>query len=267
MDLISVLKQVSVLNRDNGAVFTNRERLDAIALLLRGSGWDRVEADGLFHLYAQKPVAALGKHVLVVSSHVDCQRGISRCFTRVIDDDTLLGTFDNAITNAAIVYLMLAGRLPEDVLVAFTGDEEEDSRGAKDVSRFIRKNDLRVLNLFVLDVTGEGWGSKADFTVENDFWEESFGKKIIDLVKQTGCTWYYVPAEPDEIPGFIPKDRIIPMEADEDESWEYDEADLPCFSFCLPVKGEMHCDAGTLARTASFQRYTKVLERMLNIPR
>ena len=64
------------------------------------------------------------------------------------------------------------------------------------------------------------------------------------------------------------EDVVFEMEyeADEDESWEYDEADLPCFSFCLPTRGEMHSDEGILARVASFRRYTEVLERLLNIP-
>lgn len=68
----------------------------------------------------------------------------------------MLGTFDNSITNASIVYLMLSRALPRNVIVAFTGDEEETSRGALDVSRFIEDHNLDVLNIFVLDVTEEG---------------------------------------------------------------------------------------------------------------
>ena len=265
-DILTILQNVSVLNRDNGSAFTNTERLDAIAHLLQGSGYQRINVCGLFHIYARMPVAELGKSVVIVSSHVDCEYHITKCFSRLIDADTMLGTFDNSITNAAILNLMLKGNLPDHVLVAFTGDEEENGQGAKDVISFIRNNRLRVQNTFVLDVTEEGWNTGSDFTVENDFWDENYGKKVIDLVEQIGYPWNYVPGKPDDIPDYIPKERVVRVEAYEDESWEYDEAGIPCFSFCLPTKGEMHCDEGILARVASFGRYTEVLERLLNIP-
>ena len=262
-ELIDVLERVCVLNRDDGSVFTVTDRLDAIASLLRGSAYKRVDAAGLFHMYARRPAETLRSPVVLVSSHVDCERGITKCFSRRIDENTLLGTYDNAITNAAIVYLMRSGLLPDDVLIAFTGDEEENSRGAEDVVRFLRRRRLEVRNIVVLDVTSEGWETGADFTVENDFWEEDHGERLIALIRRTGCQWNYVPGDPDDIPDFIPKDRIIPIEAYSDESWDYDEADLPCFSFCLPTKGEMHADAGILARAGSFRRYTEVLGRLL----
>ena len=261
--ILSVLKRVSVLNRDNGLSFTNTNRLDVIAGMLSGSKYHRMEADGLFHMYGLKPVNEIKGPVLIVSSHVDCERHITRCFCEQSDPDILLGTFDNSITNAAILYLMLSGSLPDHVLIAFTGDEEETGKGCKDVIRFIKKNKLDVQNIFVLDVTEEGWNNNADFTIENDFWDEEFEKRIVELVKKTGYRWNYVPGELDEIPDFIPKEFIIKTEAYEDESWEYDEEELPCFSFCLPTKGEMHCDEGILARVTSFQRYTEVLGRML----
>lgn len=264
-DLFSVLEQISVLNRDNGSVFTNTERLNAIASLLRGSDYKRINADGLFHLYAHGRGVERNRPVVIVSSHVDCERHISRCFTGFLNPDTLLGTYDNAITNAAVVYLMLSGRLPDHVLVAFTGDEEVNGRGSKDVIRFIGKNNLNVRNIFVLDVTEEGWRTNADFTVENDFWDEDFGRKVIEAANQSGYSWNYIPGEPDNVPDFIPEERILRCEAYDDESWDYDEADLPCFSLCLPTTGEMHSNKGILARVISFRRYVDVLERMLNI--
>lgn len=261
--LMTILQKISVLNRDNGRVFTDTARLDAIAALLQNSNYKRVNSHGLFHMYSQVPVDQITGPVLIVSSHVDCEYHITKCFSKLIDEDTLLGTFDNSITNAAIVSLMLSGNLPHNVLVAFTGDEEENSRGAIGVSRFIKKHKLNVLNIFVLDVTGEGWKTEADFTVENDFWDGECGKRIVQLARNSGYKWNYVPADPGNIPDYVPTDVIIHIEAYADESWEYDEEDLPCFSFCLPTKGEMHCNSGILARTESFVRYTETLGKML----
>ena len=262
-ELLKVLERLSVLNRDNGFNFTNTDRLDAIASLLRHSAYKKVEADGLFHLYSKKPIADISGPVIIVSSHVDCERNITKCFWSREDEYTLLGTFDNAITNASITYNMLSGSLPETVLVAFTGDEEEGGRGSRDLVRFINENHLEVLNVFVLDVTAEGWQTGADFTIENDFWDEEVGAVIVDLARKSQYKWNFVPGEPDDIPEYVPKEVIIPVEAYEDESWEYDEGDIPCFSFCLPTEGEMHADEGIYARIHSFERYTAVLHTML----
>ena len=67
----------------------------------------------------------------------------------------------------------------------------------------------------------EGWKKGADFTVENDFWDEEIGKQIVNLVQHSGYKWNFVPAEPDDIPEYVPKEIIINIEAYEDESWEY----------------------------------------------
>lgn len=264
-ELLTVLKKLTVLNRDDGRTFTDTGRLDAIASLLRGSAYRRIEAKGLFHLYSRKPPEELRGPVLVVSSHADCERHITKCFAEERGDGTLAGTFDNAITNAAAVFLMRSGRLPDRVLVAFTGDEEENGRGAKDLSRFIQGHSLDVRNVFVLDVTGEGWKTGADFTVENDFWYDDFGKRVVGLAVKTGYPWNYVPGDCDDIPAYIPKERIVRVEAFADESWEYSAAGLPCFSLCLPTKGKMHHNDGILVRTASFLRYTRVLEKLLDL--
>ena len=262
-NLIQILERVSVLNRDDGNNFTNTDRLDAIASLLSNSAYKRVKAEGLFHLYSAKPIDEINEPVIIVSSHVDCERNITKCFTSFINRNTLLGTYDNAITNAAIIYSMLSGELPENVLIAFTGDEERNSRGAKDVIKFIKRKRLEVLNIFVLDVTEEGWRNGADFTIENDFWDELFGERVIELALQSQYKWNYVPGELDDIPDYVPKEAVVYKEADEDESWQYDEADTPCFSFCLPTRGEMHSDEGILARLTSFESYTDMLQIML----
>ncbi len=263
MSLFTVLEELSVLNRDNGISFTDTTRLDAIASLLRDSDYLKIEAKGLFHLYSKKPIDQIKGPIVIVSSHVDCEYHITECFTRFEDADTMRGTYDNAITNASITYLMREGNLPENVLIAFTGDEEENSGGVRDISKYIRKNHLDVKHIIVLDVTGEGWNQNADFTVENNFWDDNVGEKIIRLVQETGYEWLFVPSEKGVFPDYVPKERIIDIEAYEDESWEYDEYDLSCCSFCIPTYGEMHCNEGVLARTISFRRYTEVLEKLL----
>ena len=51
----------------------------------------------------------------------DEEASITRCFSRSEGPGLLRGTFDNAITNAAVRFLMLSDTLPDNVLIAFTG--------------------------------------------------------------------------------------------------------------------------------------------------
>lgn len=49
IDLFSVLKSLSVINRDNGKKFTCTDRLDTISSILWNSKYRRINSDGLFN--------------------------------------------------------------------------------------------------------------------------------------------------------------------------------------------------------------------------
>ena len=101
--LLDILADVSVLNRDNGREFTDTTRLDVIRELLAGSDYMRINDEGLFHLYSKRELSSLCQgEIIVVSTHVDCERHISRCFSERICEDYLKGTYDNSITNNSI---------------------------------------------------------------------------------------------------------------------------------------------------------------------
>lgn len=263
MTLTETLAELSVLNRDNGCAFTDTSRLDAVSRCLEGTKYTRINESGLFHLYS--PQKSLNEPAVIISSHIDCEENITECFSKLLTDGLMLGTFDNMITNAAVLYLMLKGKLNDNVLVAFTGDEEEDSRGAHDVIAFSEENGINIRHVIVLDVTDVGWENEADFTIENDFWNAGLGKKVIASAENSGYKWYFVPSDPDDIPEFVNSRYVIPFEADEDESWMYDESDTECFCLCLPVKGNMHSNRGIYARQKSFERYTDMLSRISRI--
>ena len=110
-------------------------------------------------MYSKVPLSELPDELIVISSHVDCQRQITKCFSKDYDDDLMQGTFDNSLTNAMTVSLMLEDALAMNVVVAFTGDEEEDSTGAADVAAFFQ-NLHKKIKVIVLDVTDMG-GERA----------------------------------------------------------------------------------------------------------
>ena len=261
MNLIGLLKEMNVLCRDNGRTFTDTRRLDVIEEKLRETGYI-CEKGNLFRLYSKKPVREIDGRLLLVSSHADCEKKISKCFSERETPKKLRGTYDNSITNTAILSLMIEGSLPEQVVVAFTGDEEISSRGAAEVTNYL-KGISRQFRAVILDVTNCGWKEKADFTIENDFWEDGMGKAVCTAAVRSGYPWLFVPEKPsDPLPEYIPEELKYPEEAEEDESWEYDEHKIECFSLCLPVKGKMHSDKGTLVREASFSHYVEMLQNL-----
>lgn len=262
LEFWDILSKVTVMSRDNGKKFTDESRINAINSLLWNSKYRRINSQGLFLLFSQKPVEEI-KNPVVISTHIDCEEHITECFTRFEDDDYIRGTYDNAITNAAVIYNMLYGNLYDDVIVAFTGDEEENSKGAVQVVKYLNEKNITPHAVIVLDVTYCGWKEKMDFTIENNFWDNDFGGNIIDIAESLSDKWKFVPSDINNIPFYVSREKIIYMEAECDESWEYDEYGIKCFTLCLPVCGNMHSNDGVLARKKSVMNYVKILGDML----
>ena len=255
-----ILSSLAVTNYDNGYEFTKTDRLDAIAQILSNTRYRKVNTNGLFHLYALDGM--IPKKAVLISTHIDCVKDITKCFAEDYGIELLRGTFDNLITNAVSVSLMLETKLRENVLIAFTGDEEDDATGARDVTAFLRSKGCD-FSTIVLDVTNMGY-EDAHFTVENNFWEDELGKAIIHICEEVSDKWIFVPSDCDDIPPYVPKNKRIPTEAWSDESWEYDESDIQCFSLCIPTEGEMHANSGLLIKKEALAVYTEVLERLAN---
>lgn len=204
MELFDILSEISVINRDNGKKFTQTDRLDAITSSLWDSNYRRINSDGLFNLYSRVPIEHLANEtVTIVSSHIDCEKGITRCFSSSESEDTMRGTYDNAITNASIISAMLSDQLPDHVIIAFTGDEEVDSKGAKHLLRFLQSKAIHIKLIVVLDVTDMGWTENADFTVENNFWNDLLGSRVIEIVDSSSYHWRFVPSDINDIPQYI----------------------------------------------------------------
>jgi len=258
MDFFEILKNMMLPNRDNGMEFTNTERIEKITALLQESKYRKVNEDGLFLLYAADQIAKI-EHPVLISSHIDCVEEITGFFSKEYGDDMILGTYDNGITNAAVLYLMLTGKMPNNVLVAFTGDEECSAAGARQVVDYLTKRQKKPVVTIVLDVTDMGWDAQVDFTVENNFWDDNLGKKIIGTVQLASSRWRFVPSDEENVPQYVGHPYVIYEEAEEDESWEYDEHNWTCFSFCLPTCGPMHSNEGLLARKSGCMRYMEGL--------
>ena len=243
-DFFDILQTVTVDCKDNGECFTVTDRVAAVERIIERTNYKLISRQPLALLYAKRPVCE-GDRVLLISSHIDCV--YSRCFS-ADEGDCLRGTFDNSFTNAALLWNMLHDRLPDDVVVAFTGNEESDSQGAVQTVVALGRMGCEVASALVLDVTNEGWESGALFTLENDLG--------IDIL-----TGYNIISSLEEYDGrFAFKHNALP-----DESWDYADYGIPSLTLCVPVGGELHGDAGVMLRKESALEYCNVLSLLASL--
>ena len=238
---------------DNGREFTATERISRIKSLHQRASY-QLSAELPLALVYRHPQFNPGQPAVLVSSHIDSL--YTRYHSR-LDGQTLHGTYDNSITNAAIAHLMLMGTLHPQVLVAFTGDEECRSRGADQVIGHLSTGNgpLRPELVVVLDVTEEAYDSHpASF--ENLFADDGsegagvFGVKLRDELVSFIAS----------VPG-IGDSHIVP-DGEADESWKYGGHGLNCVAICLPIRtitGDMHDDEGVQAKLPSLQAYTEIV--------
>ena len=237
-DFFSLLRAVTVDCRDNGEAFTVTDRVAVIEHVLGKTDYRLIARQPLALMYAKRELRE-GDKVLLISSHIDCV--FSKCFCSD-EGECLRGTFDNSFTNAALLWNMLNNTLPDNVVVAFTGDEERDSHGAVQAVVALGQSGCEVSAALVLDVTNEGWESGALFTLENDLG--------IDIL-----TGYNIISSLEKYDGrFAFKHNALP-----DESWDYADYGIPSLSLCVPVGGELHGDAGVLLCKESALEYCNVL--------
>ena len=235
----SLLKTVTVDNKDDGEKFILTDRLDALKGLLEKSDYSLLREGKLSAIYGKRPLA--GEEIVLVSTHIDCV--YTSCFCEE-EGDFYKGTFDNSLTNTAVVYNMLHNRFGDHVVVAFTGDEEKDSGGALEVINYlINQTDCIVRFALVTDVTNEGWEAGAPFSIENDLGIDLFTAHNLVETLSPYLFSYVHQAEPDE-------------------SWDYDSVRFPTLSLCAPVLGDLHGDEGMLARQKAMPTYCEVLEKV-----
>ena len=239
-----ILKTVTVDCKDNGECFTVTDRVAVIEKILETTAYRLVVREPLALLYAKRELRE-SDHVLLISSHIDCVYG--NCFC-ADEGGCLRGTFDNSFTNAAVLWAMIKNTLPDNVVVAFTGNEESDSQGAVQTVVALGQMGCEVAAALVLDVTNEGWESGALFTLENDLG--------IDIL-----TGYNIISSLEKYDGrFAFKHNALP-----DESWDYADYGIPSLSLCVPVGGELHGDAGVMLRKESALEYCNVLSLLATL--
>ncbi len=275
-----IYKITNALNRDDGIKFTCLNRLNVISDFMKDSkSYICLNPDGnLSRIYASNNFFD-SENPVVISSHVDCkqksydEQGIYYPFCRKTHNDKYLqGTFDNAITNAAILLEMIDGNLDSGVAIAFTGDEEVSAKGTFEVTRLIKEN-CKVANIvtyITLDVTYDDAWKRANFTIENNYiYQEAINKILAQSCIDMDVYWGYLPRETGVYPPTIPIFARLDGQSMPDESEAYSIAgNANVFSLCIPTNDSynnyMHTDYGIKIRVEDFDIYRKAVSYIAN---
>jgi hypothetical protein len=109
-----------------------------------------------------------------------------------------------------------------------------------------------------LDLTEECYQSSA-FTLENLFVEKANEHSLLRFGKKKDLKKFLIEILPD---------TPVIKNAEADESWQYDEHDVHCFSLCLPCrclrKGDMHNDAGVAIQKTAPAAFAEALHTLLH---
>ena len=253
--LVRRLKRLTVPSADDGVRFVRTERLERIRSTLNGSLYCGMGDVPLALVYGHREYQPT-RPTILISNHID---SVYENYFCNADGVEIKGTFDNSACNAIAVELMLAELLPTQALVAFTGDEEEDSAGVDHAVGFLQAHEAAFWNLEVvvaLDLTEVSYGSQH-FTIENYFIEHQNQKSLLQFKRKRNFKEHLV-----DMLGMTP---FFVKDAEPDESWQYDEYDLNCFTFCLPCRvlaSDMHDDDGVAVLRDSLIVYAETLARL-----
>lgn len=241
---IEMLMAMQLRCYDDGKRFTEMAKLDKIREALSGTSYNET-AGYLFRLYSKVPLESLDPAgIIVLSTHADNVKAIKHPFVKAGGKNVLQGTFDNSATNAAALYLMKKGSLPDNVLVAFTGNEEYGMRGAAELSHYLYTM-LGIQPFYIaLDVTDIGYGKKQ-FSIENTLSLTRTELNSLIKVAQGAALDGYV------YPNALP-----------DEAHQYMRMGAKCCSLCVPTKGPMHSDSGCKMEATAYLGYIDVLEHI-----
>lgn len=240
---VELLKAVTVDCKDDGTAFVVSRRLEVIERLLDATPYRLVAREPLALLYAKKELCE-GNSVVLVSSHIDCV--YDSCFCSD-EGEFLRGTFDNSFGNAALLWAMTQGVLPDNVVVAFTGDEERDSQGAVQAVLSLGKLQCKVEFALVLEVTNVGWESEAHFALENDLGIDlRTAHSVVEAAEECGVLYAFE------------------HDAEPDEAWDYADYGIPSLTLSMPVCGDIHANAGVLLRKKSVGGYCRALQLIVD---
>lgn len=259
MNTYHTLEKINVSCKDKGIEFLELEKVHLIKNDLAQTDFELIYEGDLTLIFSNRSLETLKKErTVLVSSHIDT---VYKKFFLKQTEDEIIGTLDNSVTNTILMTQALKPDQEGNFIFAFTGNEEKDARGADETMAFLSRNGIEPMFVVSLDTTDTGFEKHA-FTIENYFVKR--GENAVFPKKKDLKTFLEKAFEGQKVK-FIHDDDAAP-----DESWQYDEHNQNCFSFCIPVKGIadcedwMHSSKGVVLKKSAFSDYPAALDRLLN---
>ncbi len=245
---IRLARITETVNHDDGRSFIleGSTRIPVIREELKGTNYCE-ETLSLAILYSRKPICKIKGKVVVISTHIDTVEDIIHPYFKR-DGNRCYGTFDNALTNHVALELMKRGDLGKKVIFAFTGDEEENFGGAKEVAEYLAKYEDIKPKYITLDVTLARDIDKYSVNIEYCHNKKGFARKIEALMLDSSINW-----------------GMSGMSSTSDETDMYCDY-AKAVSICFPVKGtlkKMHSDIGVEAVYSSISEYEEFIHELL----
>lgn len=256
--MLEILRQINIKCEDDAKGFKDSEKIGRIDKILKKTKYRRIHDGHLTKIYSQLHIREIaGKSLVLVSSHIDT---VYKNFYEMEGRDVVTGTLDNSITNAILIDLLVRNDLPENVTVAFTGNEEKESLGVDETISFLHSAKARAGIVVSLDITNRGYRNHG-YTVENYFVKKGMGKAFY---RKKQLKNYLV-----ELLEKKKVKTIHHVSADPDDTWQFDEHNLNCFTLCLPSRNIaehddwMHDDMGVIVKKSALKEFSQALLKLL----
>ena len=270
-----IIEQVASMCRSNQNNFVVEDRLNIISDLLSSTSYHEIVHGNLCRMYSKVPIEQIPDACILVSTHVDTVNSIQSCHSSLNEETGIYtGTYDNAGTNAAAVIIMREENLPNNVVFAFTGDEETGAcKGAREAAATLIQAGKHPFCI-ALDVTYEGFYNNYLISVENlvpaanAFEERSalkkIGKLLMSLEPDDTQTFQLIKKGPNHVPKNLPKEYVAPSCGMVDEAFAYANMGCPTMSLCVPCgNGGMHSQSGVKIKAPVMEGYILSLSSIL----
>lgn len=217
------------------------------------------------------------KKLVLITSHADLTKPCNKKPYFDYKDGKYEGTFDNSGTNAVLCILAKENLIPDNLVFAFTANEENGGMQGIECAFYEMKKKGFNLSVICLDMTYDGYKERVMFNYENltdsakKEMNDTYSKMNLENKDEKYKEFLIVPYDysfksPKELDCVT-----LDSEAGEDEGGFLCELEedrkfkINAMSFCMPCKGNMHSEEGVKVNDAVFEGYIYSLGEYVNL--
>jgi hypothetical protein len=260
--LLHLIQESNKPGQDNGRCFVDPTRRDSIITILRNNPRIELLHKDSYLLMYHTGIAATGD-VALISCHIDHPYRQADLFVQEADG-SISGTLDNSAGIGALLYSLQEYEYGENVIITFTGGEEEGFLGAERTRDFLEENMEELYDrlglVLTVDVTEEN--PDKDVSIENLNVEEDDYENTMVRFKNTNDLRSTIQTA---LQGMS---FGVVDEGEPDEGHYYAEYDLNAVSVCLPCVCDadgLHSPRGCTTKTNKVESLAQAIHKLTQI--